>query len=186
MFERYAPSSRRAIFFAREAALHDSESDINSHFLLLGLLREPNRANTLFRLSELLPDEAQRQAALPKYPEPRDLALAKDAKRILAYAAEEANRLENYWIDAEHLVLGILRESHSSACKMLNELGVTLAQARRLIADSPGSYEDLGPVPDSWQLGLRRPERRWRTSLIVAVVFGALIGIFVVQYYLSH
>ncbi len=113
MFERYAPSSRRAIFFAREAALHESDSDIDSHHLLLGLLREPNRANSIFRLSDLLPDDARRQAALPKYPEPHDLALANDAKRILAYAAEEANRLENYWIDAEHLVLGVLRENRS-------------------------------------------------------------------------
>src|SRR5215475_7293772 len=120
MFERYTESNRRAVYFAREAALHADANQISADHLLLGLLREPsNRVNVLFDLRDKFPEEAKSQAALAKFADPHDIPLANESKRILAYAAEEADRIKSYPIGTEHLLLGVLREKKSTAARKL-------------------------------------------------------------------
>jgi len=42
-----------------------------------------------------------------------DLPLSNECKRVLAYAAEEAERLGHKHIGTEHLLLGLLREENA-------------------------------------------------------------------------
>jgi ATP-dependent Clp protease ATP-binding subunit ClpA len=49
-----------------------------------------------------------------------DLPLSNECKRILAYAAEEAERLMHRHIGTEHLLLGILREEKCRQPKSFN------------------------------------------------------------------
>src|SRR5437879_13257699 len=57
-FQGYTASSRRVIFFAREAALHAGSSHIDSTHILSGLLVEQStRVNKLFQLSVRFPEE---------------------------------------------------------------------------------------------------------------------------------
>jgi ATP-dependent Clp protease ATP-binding subunit ClpA len=152
-FKRYTPPSRRAIYYAREAALHAGASDIGSVHILAGLLTDENsRANRLFQLQDRFPEEAARVRVLKKFPEAKDIPLTKDGKRILAYAAEEANDLNDYWIDADHLVLGILRERACAGAAMLNKTGLQIAGARCVVAAQRGSRENYGRVPALWWL----------------------------------
>ena len=62
-----------------------------------------------------------------------DLPLSNECKRILAYAAEEAMRLDHQHIGIEHLTLGILRESDCLAASLLQKRGTDLESARRSI-----------------------------------------------------
>jgi ATP-dependent Clp protease ATP-binding subunit ClpC len=55
-----------------------------------------------------------------------DLPLTNECKHILAYAAEEADKLSHKFIGTEHLFLGILREEHCFAAKLLRERGISL------------------------------------------------------------
>jgi ATP-dependent Clp protease ATP-binding subunit ClpA len=104
------------------------------------LTESDNRANTIFHLSDLLPEEAARQALLKTQPAiNKSLPLSVDCKRVIAYTAEEANQLKDYWIDTEHLVLGILRNEECTAAKRLREIGLQLEQSRQLVADNIGS-----------------------------------------------
>lgn len=50
-----------------------------------------------------------------------DLPLSHTLKRALAFAAEEAGRLNHRHIDSSHLVLGLLREEDSLAAKLLRK-----------------------------------------------------------------
>jgi len=52
---------------------------------------------------------------------------------VLAYAAEEADRLAARHIGSEHLLLGLLKENHSLAAQLLSGEGVTLVRAREKI-----------------------------------------------------
>jgi ATP-dependent Clp protease ATP-binding subunit ClpC len=148
MFERYTDQCKRAIFFARQTALRLGATAIDSGHLLLGLLTEKETcADTVFRLQALLPEEAEQQAFEIKQPMMKGtIPLSNDGKRAIAYTAFEANRLRDYWIDTEHLVLGILREESSSAAAKLRAIGLELESCRQQIVYSKNSRpqkEDL-------------------------------------------
>ena len=55
-----------------------------------------------------------------------DMPLSDECKRVLAYAAEEAERLSHKHIGIDHLLLGLLREQDCFATKLLNKRGVLL------------------------------------------------------------
>jgi ATP-dependent Clp protease ATP-binding subunit ClpC len=57
-----------------------------------------------------------------------DLPLSNECKRVLAYAAEEAERLGHKHIGTEHLLLGLLREEKCFAAEILQERGLKLAR----------------------------------------------------------
>jgi len=59
-----------------------------------------------------------------------DLPLSQECKRVLAYAAEEAERLSHKHIGTEHLLLGLLREEKSFAAEILHERGLRLSAIR--------------------------------------------------------
>ena len=56
--------------------------------------------------------------------------------RVLAYGAEEAERLNHKHIGTEHLLLGLLREEKCFAADILHERGLRLTQVREEIARS--------------------------------------------------
>ena len=66
-----------------------------------------------------------------------DLPLSNEGKRVLAYAAEEAERLSHKHIGTEHLFLGLLREEKCFAAELLRERGVTLSTVREELARAP-------------------------------------------------
>jgi len=153
LFQRYAPAARRVVFFAREAALRLGADKINSEHVLLGLLVENDSiANTSFRLQELFSEEAIQQSTITNSRSPKDLPLADDGKRILAYSAEEAARLGEYWIDSDHLVLGILRERDCHAAIRLNDAGLTIDLAREIVTRNRNTRPPYGSVPLLWPL----------------------------------
>ena len=187
MFERYTQSNRRVIYFAREATFHAAANQISGEALLLGLLREPaNRANVLFQLCDKFPNDAKSQSALAKFPDPHDVPLTNESKRILAYAAEEADRINSYAIGTEHLLLGILREKGSAAARKLVDHGIKLTEARRVVTENPDPSIDPGSVPATWHPVLPAPDRRWRKALIWALLIGSSVGLFIVQNWLSR
>jgi ATP-dependent Clp protease ATP-binding subunit ClpC len=65
-----------------------------------------------------------------------DLPLSNECKRVLAYAAEEAERLSHKHIGTEHLLLGLLREEKCFAAEILHERGLRLSTIREELARS--------------------------------------------------
>src|SRR5271169_926689 len=53
------------------------------------------------------------------------------ARRSIVLAQEEAQRLGNNYIGTEHILLGIISEGESLAAKVLETLGVNLANVRQ-------------------------------------------------------
>jgi len=54
-------------------------------------------------------------------------------KEIISYSREEALRLGNDFIGAEHLMLGLIRDQENTAIKVLKQLNVNLAELRKEI-----------------------------------------------------
>ena len=59
-----------------------------------------------------------------------DLPLSNESKRVLAYGAEEAERLAHRHIGTEHLFLGLLREKGCFAAEVLRGQSVSLERLR--------------------------------------------------------
>jgi ATP-dependent Clp protease ATP-binding subunit ClpA len=141
MFERYTERARRVIFFARYEASKAGSPTIEAEHLLLGLLREDGNLTHRFRrdasaVESIRNDIEQRSKRGPKVPTSVDLPLSEECKRILAYAAEEANQLAQRFIGTEHLLLGILREEKCGAAEVLVGRGLRLDAVREELGKS--------------------------------------------------
>jgi ATP-dependent Clp protease ATP-binding subunit ClpC len=136
MFERYTEKARRVIFFARYEASQFGASQIEAEHILLGLMREDKTlTNRFFHRAqatvEAIRHEIERRATLrERISTSVDLPLSVEAKRVLAFAAEESERLGHRHIGTEHLLLGLLREEHSIAAEILYERGLRLSDVR--------------------------------------------------------
>ena len=139
MFERYTEKARRTIFFARYEASQFGSPYIEAEHLLLGLLREDKSlANRFLRShAESIREQIERHTAPgEKVPTSVDLPLSHECKRVLAYGAEEAERLNHMHIGTEHLLLGLLREEKCFAARLLHEQGLTLNSVREQVQQS--------------------------------------------------
>jgi ATP-dependent Clp protease ATP-binding subunit ClpC len=145
MFERYTERARRVILFARYEAGILGSMTLETEHLLLGLLREDqNLANRFLRnhssIESIRKEIEGRTTIREKVSTSIDLPLSNEFSRILAYAAEEAERLNHRHIGTEHLLLGILREEKCVAAEILHERGLRLNAIRE---------ELIGVVPDA-------------------------------------
>jgi ATP-dependent Clp protease ATP-binding subunit ClpC len=139
MFERYTEKARRVIFFARYEASQFGSPYIETEHLLLGLLREDKALTNRFLRSHASVESIRKQieghtTIREKVSTSVDLPLSNECKRVLAYAAEEAERLSHKHIGTEHLLLGLLREEKCFAAEILQERGLKLLAIREELA----------------------------------------------------
>jgi len=159
VFERYTEKARRVVFFARYEASQFGSPYIETEHLLLGLLREDKALSNRFIRSHASVESIRKQieahtTVRENVPTSVDLPLSNESKRVLAYAAEEAQRLGHKHIGTEHLLLGLLREEKCFAAEILHERGLRLSAVREALAATPQSGVDAIP---------------WRTSPVVVI-----------------
>ena len=161
-FERYTEKARRVIFFARYEASQFGSPYIETEHLLLGLLREDKALTNRFLRSHASVESIRKQieghtTIREKVSTSVDLPLSNECKRVLAYAAEEAERLSHKHIGTEHLLLGLLREEKCFAAEILHERGLRLSSIREELARS--SQEKAAPQRKLAALGIfARPD----------------------------
>ena len=140
MFEKYTEKARRVIFFARYEAGQLGSERIESEHVLLGLFREDKAlASRLFPDAEGALESVHKQikgrtVIRDKISTSVELPLSDEAKRVLTYANEEAERLLCDYIGTEHILLGLLREDESLASEILTEQGLKLSRVREELA----------------------------------------------------
>jgi PEGA domain/Clp amino terminal domain, pathogenicity island component len=154
MFERYTEKARRVVFFARYEASQFGSPYIETEHLLLGVLREDKALSNRFLRAHASVESTRKQIeahTMPgeNVPTSVDLPLSNESKRVLAYAAEEAERLAHKHIGTEHLLLGLLREEKCFAAEILHERGLRLPSLREELANRPHSVVDASPFPIS-------------------------------------
>jgi ATP-dependent Clp protease ATP-binding subunit ClpC len=137
MFERYTERARRVLFFSRSEAVESRSRSIETQHILLGLLHESKGMTArIFEPVHLSKDDVL--AAVPSTVAKRrrrpgvevEVPFSTETKRVLGYAAEEADRLMHNYIGTEHLILGLLREKQCLAARILNGKGLELYSVR--------------------------------------------------------
>src|SRR2546426_6089927 len=141
MFERYPERARGVIFFGRYEASQFGSMTIEAEHLLLGLVRERNVVNRFLPAGSspesVRAEIEKRSVRREKISTAIDMPLSNECKRILAYAAEETERLRHAHIDTEHLLLGMLREENCVAAQVLHGLGLRVDSIRGELARDP-------------------------------------------------
>ena len=117
--------------------------------LLLGILREDKAVAMRVGIGAL---DSIRNELEQLEPQPRegrastsvDMPLSDESKRVLRFAAEEADALGHRHIDSPHLMLGVLRIEDSVAAQLLRKRGIEYEHFREVVAR--GERADRHPV----------------------------------------
>jgi ATP-dependent Clp protease ATP-binding subunit ClpC len=141
MFERFTEAARRTLFFARYEVTQLGATDIEPHHILLGLIREPKGlVGTILERGHVSPAALRQQIEarsefVKSIPTSLEIPFTAATKRVLHYAAEEADRLMHSYIGTEHLLLGVLREERSMGAELLVQHGLKLDDVRKAIVE---------------------------------------------------
>jgi ATP-dependent Clp protease ATP-binding subunit ClpC len=129
VFEKFNEKARRALFFARYEASKLGSRVIESEHVLLGILREGEETVTeLLRRFHVKPEEIRREIEgervfVERISSTAELPLSEESKKILAYAAHEAESMLHAAVGSEHLLVGILRVEGCLAMRLLTQHG---------------------------------------------------------------
>jgi ATP-dependent Clp protease ATP-binding subunit ClpC len=180
MFEKYTEKARRVIFFARYETSQLGARRIETEHVLLGLLREDKALSSRFfphaeaALESIRRQIEGRSSVREKISTSVELPLSDESKRVLTYAAEEADRLMCNYIGTEHILLGLLREEKSLASEILYENGLRLSRVREELA---GSSTERSPASSKSKESLILTEfSRDLTEAAVNGVLDPLVG----------
>src|SRR4026209_280464 len=169
MFERYTERARRVLFFARYEASQLGSISIETEHLLLGLIREgKGLTSRIFARSHLSLENIRKEIEgrtvfRDKVSTSVEIPFSAETKRVLQFAAEEADRLLHQAIGTEHLLLGILREERSAAASILMAHGMRLHAGRDgtvLLKSAECSVQlfDLRQLGELRGRGAKRPD----------------------------
>jgi len=121
MFERYAESAKRVIFFAQHEASCTHSETIEPAHILLGLIREHPGLLPCFlsmqAIAEIEADARRLVSGTKEVPTSVELPLSEAGKEVLRQAEEESS--ESVAVYPVDLLVGLLRETKSGAVALL-------------------------------------------------------------------
>jgi Clp amino terminal domain, pathogenicity island component/SnoaL-like domain len=141
MFERYTGKARRAVFFARYEASQYGNPYIETEHLLLGLWREDHALRGILKDtaadSQVRAEIERRIKRNAPIGTSLEVPLSADCKKILLFAAEEADRLGQRHVGTEHMLLGLLRVEGSLGAQVARARGLKAEELRERFAKEP-------------------------------------------------
>ena len=147
-FDKFTKRAKQVLQIATEEARAFNHPYIGTEHILLGLIREGEgvAARVLDDLGVKL-SQARHAVefivGMGEGPTRQDQDLTARAKKVIAYAVEEAKRLNHHYIGTEHLLLGLVRNGEGVATGVLDIMGVSLEQVRtqvmRVLRQGTGS-----------------------------------------------
>ncbi|TNF46949.1 MAG: ATP-dependent Clp protease ATP-binding subunit [Bacteroidetes bacterium] len=163
MEAKFSPRVKDVISFSREEALRLGNDFIAVEHILLGLIREGDGTGIKI-LNEFHLDLKQIRQEVEQslmkssktiHQNMTNIPLVKQAEKVLKMTYLEAKLYKSPVIGTEHLLLSILKEENSFACKVLNKYGVIYENAKDELeamieenttprAEFPGGQEEEG------------------------------------------
>jgi len=144
MFERFSDRAQKVMALANQEANRLFHEYIDTEHILLGLLKEGSGvgANVLKSLGVNLHKVRLEVEKLVK-PGPDIITTGKLpqtplAKKVVAYAIDEARNLDHNYVGTEHLLLGLLNVTNGVAAVVLRNLGVNIDATRKGVIDLLG------------------------------------------------
>lgn len=137
MEAKFSPRVKDVIAYSREEALRLGNDFIGVEHLLLGLIREGD-GTAIQILKEFSLDlkhiRSEIESTLTKsnqqYSNAGQIPLVKQAEKVLKMTYLESKLFKSPMIGTEHLLLSILKNEESVACRVLNKYGVIYENTR--------------------------------------------------------
>jgi ATP-dependent Clp protease ATP-binding subunit ClpA len=153
-FDRFNDRAKRVLALAQDEAIRFNHNYIGTEHLLLGLVREGE--GVAARALDSLGVELSKLRGAVEFTigrgdatsSPREIALAPPMKKAVELAIDEARKLGHSHVGTEHLLLGIVRQSESTAARVLAGLGVELERVRQQVIATLGQQHPgtaMGP-----------------------------------------
>jgi ATP-dependent Clp protease ATP-binding subunit ClpA len=135
-FDRFNDRAKRVLALAQDEAIRFNHNYMGTEHLLMGLVREGEGVGGRV-LDSLGVSISKARTAVetlvgrgPSTTVPSEIMLAPETKQIISSAIAEARKLGHSHVGTEHLLLGIVIRSDSTAAKVLASLGVELEKVR--------------------------------------------------------
>ena len=144
MFEHCTERARRCIFFARESASHYGSESIETEHLLLGILHEdPDVIGRFLPSKTPMEIRAEIESRIAKCTASTriEIPLSFLCKVILAYSAEEAERLHHRHINVDHVLIAVVRAEDRVAGQILRFAGFNVVAMRHRIRSDEAADE---------------------------------------------
>ncbi len=144
MFEHCTERARRCIYFARRSAAKYGSMTIETEHLLLGILQEdPNVVGRFLPSKTANEIRAEIESRIAKNIASTriEIPLSFPCKVILAYSAEEAERLHDRHINVDHLLIGVVREEDGVAGQILRSARLNVAAMRERMRSDEAAAE---------------------------------------------
>jgi len=166
----FTSASRRVLKLAQEEAERMNHAQIGTEHILLGLLREEQGiASRVLRGLGVQSGDVQQWVERLSTIRRRSIllnaqiGLTPRTQRVLELASEEAKRQGDPQIDTHHILLALVRQGEGTALEVLNHLGITGKQIRRVTHDilqrQPVSTQQATEAP-------RQTPRRTKTPVV--------------------
>jgi ATP-dependent Clp protease ATP-binding subunit ClpC len=132
MFERFTEKAIKTVMLAQEESRRFGHKFIGSEQILLGLigvggsLRWTLKAAGLDLQSTRL--EVEKIIGRENTPSPIELPFTPRAKRVLELSWDEAKKRNHKKIDAEHLLLALIRENEGVAARVFENMNVDISK----------------------------------------------------------
>ncbi len=167
---------RKVLAMAREEAIRLQHDYVGTEHILLGLIREgegvaaavlTNLSVDLEQIQERIEESVRRGKATIALGE---LPYTTRAKKVLEFAMAEARELNHSYVGTEHLLLGLLREEKGIAAEVLNQLGVTLDEARgqtlKLLGSEPNAAQSGASSGPPASAGAPKSDKKSKTPAL--------------------
>jgi ATP-dependent Clp protease ATP-binding subunit ClpC len=151
MFERFSGRARRVIAQAREEARRLDHGYIGTEHILLGLLREGEGVGARALESLGISLDAVRQQVEEiigrgQQTPSGNIPFTPRAKKVLELSLREAQLLDHNYIGTEHILLGLLGESHGVAAQVLVKLGADQNRVRQQVIELLHGHQAQEPA----------------------------------------
>jgi ATP-dependent Clp protease ATP-binding subunit ClpA len=151
IFEQYAEKARRTMHLAKCEADRFGSTEVNTEHILLALVNDSALVVDSMRgVSESEIRDAI-NVHIPRgepNPLPHDLPLSEQARRAVGLAREEADKVNQKYVQNEHVLLALI-QSTSFAAQLLNQKGLSADKLRLHIRTLPQPEEGHNPATES-------------------------------------
>src|SRR3989449_2975142 len=135
----FTPRAQEALGMARKEAHRFNHNFVGTEHLLLGIIKlgQGVAVNVLQKMGLNLENvriEVEKQVGTgPDQKMIGNIPYTPRVKKVLAFAAKEAQALNHSYVGTEHILLGLLREGDGVAARVLKNLDVNIEQTRQEI-----------------------------------------------------
>jgi len=140
MFERCTKDSIQTIMLAQDEARRMKIKFVGSEQILMGIIGAGGRAARLLAKHGLdlqsARDEADKIVGQYNDVVPFEIPFTPRSKRILERSWDEARKLGQNFISAEHILLGLVRDNEGVGARILENKGVNLDYLQRELGES--------------------------------------------------